>query len=544
LALLTIFAYSNALHGAFAFDDLHWIVRYETLRDLGNYVASLRGYRELPNRWVGNFSFALNYRLGGLDPAGYHAVNVAIHAANAALVYALVVLTFGGPRLRGSSLAPVARSVAFVAAALFAAHPLQTQAVTYVVQRLTSLATFFYLATVVLYATWRTHAATARHLRALPYVLALACALLAMKTKEIAFTLPFALLAFELSFFEGALRRRLLALAPFLATAFVIPVTLLTMRGSLGEALADAAQVTRVQTTMGRLDYLCSQVVVVGSYLRLLVVPLGQNLDPDVPVYRSFVEARVVGSGLLLLSIGAAAAELYRRTSPRRERPLDGAARLAAFGIGWFFLALSVESGVIPIVDLMYEHRVYLPSVGFFLAAAVGGAATVRCLTSADQARAIALAGLLPAMLLASLTLSRNEVWQSELSLWSDTAAKSPNKSRPQLNLGTAFVNAGRHVDAVPFLRRAVELDPASAWAHAQLGAVLLTLGHPHDAERSLREALRLDPKDPEALFNLGAALSSTGDREAANDQFRRFLEVAPPGYADARRVAEARLGR
>jgi Flp pilus assembly protein TadD len=367
-------------------------------------------------------------------------------------------------------------------------------------------------------------------------------ALLATKTKEISFTLPLAVLLYEVSFF-GARARRLVPLVPLLAIASLIPLALLGAGGSVGQALSDTDAATRVQTEMGRLDYLRTEAAVVVTYLRLLILPVGQNLDYDYPVFRS-LEPRVLASAALLAGLAAVAALLYRWTSPAPGRKaLDPAARLAGFGLAWFFLTLLVESSLVPIVDVINEHRVYLPSAGIFAAAAAGAGLVARRASADAWQRVLVLCTLLVSLLLASATLQRNAVWADELSLWADAAAKSPGKFRPHLNLGRALALAGRPGEAAVELRRAVAIDPGSAWGRTQLGAALLSLGRPAEAEPELREALRLSPSDPEASFDLAVALSAQGRKDEARGWFRRFLEVAPPGYEAARRYAEARAG-
>src|SRR5574341_571468 len=222
VALIGLAAYANAFGGAFVFDDKPQIRDNLALRDLGALV-SWNGFLRFPQRWVAQVTFALNQWIGGLAPVGYHAVNVAIHLANALLVHALIVLAFRTPRLARSTLAPHARAIAFVAAALFVTHPIQTQAVTYVVQRMTSLAALFYLAAVVLYLRWRLGAASGNRAgRAAGYASVLAAIVLAMLTKEIALTLPFAIALVELSLLEPA-RRDLFALVPILVTLTIVP---------------------------------------------------------------------------------------------------------------------------------------------------------------------------------------------------------------------------------------------------------------------------------------------------------------------------------
>src|SRR6266542_4323442 len=222
IALATALVYSNALRGSFHFDDLTNIVHADPVRDLG------RLWPPSGRRWVGVLTFALNYRMGGLDPSGYHLVNVAIHAANALLVAWLAALTLRTPALRDARAGTlVRRFLPLAAGLLFAVHPLATQAVTYVVQRFTSLATLLFLLSLALYAQSRLSLEADRPSKARAaclYCLSVAAAAGAMRTKEISFTLPFVAAGYDLLFFRAG-RRRLL-LAPLAATALLVPLGL------------------------------------------------------------------------------------------------------------------------------------------------------------------------------------------------------------------------------------------------------------------------------------------------------------------------------
>jgi tetratricopeptide (TPR) repeat protein len=556
---VALLAYSNSFTGAFVFDDLQHVRDNLRIRDLGA-LFTWQGYLPLRHRFVGYVTFAVNHALGGLQVANYHVVNFAIHAANTALVYALVLLGFRTPRLRESALAPSAQAIAVFAAALFATHPLQTQAVTYVVQRFTSLSTLFYLLTVVLFLRWRlegeAHAGRARG--TLLYAALLVAAVLGMKTKEISFTAPLAVVLCELTFFGPLPWSRRLFLAPILATMLIIPASYLG--GALGSgagasaaggALGVVGDATRVQSTVSRTDYLLTQAPVVLAYLRLLAWPAGQNLDHDLPVAHRLLEARVLGSALVPVALAALAAILYRRTRPGAARGgVDPGARLVAFGIAWFFLGLAVESSFVPIVDVMNEHRVYLPSVGMFVAVGCASAFLFQRVDARRAARALVIGAAVLSAVLAVATFRRNRVWASELSVWADTAAKSPGKARPHMNLGSALCLAGHVEEGARELRRALELgvdsETDAAYARAQLGAAFVALGRPAEAEPELREAVRLKPTDPEAVFNLALVLTKTGRLEEARPLWSRFLDVAPSSaaYAKARRFAEARVGR
>jgi hypothetical protein len=245
--LLGALAYSNSLRGEFVFDDLGQIVGNRAIEGLGAFLGPSGG-QVLPNRYVAYLTFALNYLVGGYDPFGWHLVNLAIHLANAVLVWAFVLLAFRSPRLRASGIAPASGAIAFASAAIFVAHPLATQAVSYVVQRITSLATLFYLLTVVLYLAWRLSSRAMSRIAL--YAGVLASALLAVRTKEIAFTLPVALALVEWAFLEGG-RRRWLPILPVAAMALLIPLSLIDFAKPVSGVLATANQSTRVQALDG-----------------------------------------------------------------------------------------------------------------------------------------------------------------------------------------------------------------------------------------------------------------------------------------------------
>src|SRR6266567_3390765 len=335
LVLLTLAAYSNSFGGSFQLDDLSSIVDDPVIKDLRHFLPGGEGYLQRPNRSVAYLTFAMNYWVGGLAPAGYHVVNLCVHLLNALLVYALVALCFRTPRLRDSGLSLHAREIAAVAAVLFATHPLQTQAVTYVVQRITSLATTFCLLALVQYLRWRMAPADSarRVARIASYALLLLTTVLAMRTKEIAFTFPLVIALFELCLLDGPWTTRLAALAPLVACMGIIPITMLAMRGA-GADFGDVQRLTRVQSSVGRIDYLATEFPVIVTYLRLLILPLGQNVDHDSPLYHSLLAPAVAASALLLALLVALAIHLFVRTRAR-PRPLDPAVRLIALGIAW-----------------------------------------------------------------------------------------------------------------------------------------------------------------------------------------------------------------
>ncbi|MCX5731638.1 MAG: hypothetical protein NTY18_09860, partial [Deltaproteobacteria bacterium] len=230
IVLAGLLAYSSAFPGAFVFDDAPNISRNAQLDRPLDYLPGRPGYAAQPNRALTFATFALDRAVAGNDPTFHRAVNVAIHVVSALLVLALALAAFRAPRLRRSALAPSAWAVGMSAGLLFVAHPIQTQAVSYIVQRLASLATLLYLLSALLYVRWRNEGEAGRNARAArwTYAGAFVAAVLAMRSKEIAFTLPLALLLLESVLFEGPWKRRLAWLGPFAVVAALIPATLLT----------------------------------------------------------------------------------------------------------------------------------------------------------------------------------------------------------------------------------------------------------------------------------------------------------------------------
>ena len=178
---------------------------------------------------------------------------------------------------------------------------------------------------------------------------------------------------------------------------------------------------------MSRWDYLATECRVIVTYLRLLVFPIGQHLDYDYPLYNTFLNPAVLLSGALLCSLLVAA--IYSQYLSRKiddERSVLKC--VIAFGIFWFFITISIESSVIPIVDVIFEHRMYLPSAGLFMAAAacvsLYGGTNPRI---PGWPRTWIVAGAAAVLvLLAGLTVARNQVWRNEVSFWEDNARKSP----------------------------------------------------------------------------------------------------------------------
>ena len=515
--------YFNSVHVPFIFDDYSCLVNNPVIKSFDCFPDTRKVFeysidRDLKNnlvlRPVAYFTFAANYALHGLDLFGYHLFNLLLHLGCGLLVYCFFVQLLATPVIAGEntadSIAARDRSnyLPLFTALLFICHPLQTQAVTYIIQRFVPLTTFFFLAALVLYGLYR-HATTTA-VRVLTYFFSLTAVVCAMESKEIAFTLPAIIVLVEIMFFRGGAVPRILALMPFILTMAIIPAKLMTLSSTATAQNAEGVSRVISLINYGGLspwDYLMTQFGVICTYLRLLVLPVGQNLDYDYPLQKSFLSLEVLLPLILLLSILATGFFLVKRSEENRLN------KIVAFGIFWFFITLSVESSIIPIEDLIFEHRAYLPSIGFFISLLTGTAIIFkRCtgkLLSHSRIATLLLVSVIVAF--STVAIARNMVWCDEVALWRDVVAKSPNKARVHIGLGLALLQQSADTPAIIERKKGVVTTDEGADKNVQ-GAI-----------NEFREAIRLEPKDSLGYIKLADVLT----RQGKYDEALRLLVTA-----------------
>ncbi len=514
IAVLCLAAYSNSLSGPFVFDDLPNIQDNQSLQWTSlSWSGVQRAVREshLPGRPIANLSFALNYYFGQHNVWGYHAVNVGIHLLTALVVYLLALATLKRVPARGDrGLRPsVAHWVALTAALIFASHPIQTQAVTYIVQRMTSLCALFYLAALLLYIYGRTAEAPRRRWGL--WAGSFACWGLALGSKEIAATLPLTILLYEWYFFQDLSAVWVKKNAKFgLLALALLGVAAWAYLGDQPMSRLLAAYSYRDFTLSGRL---LTQPRVVMLYLSLLVFPHPSQLNLTHHVVTSQSLVAPITTVLSMAGIvGLMALAIYLA---RRHR-------IASFCLLWFFLHLVIESSVIAL-EMVFEHRLYLPMFGFSLLVAW----LLFALAGAGSRWAVGVATVI-CLLLAVGTVQRNRVWQDSLTLWSDVVAKSPLDARGHYNRGSVLQDLGRFAEAMTHYQKALWIEPDFAGAHYNWGTALHDLGRFAEAMTHYQKALRIEPDLFEAHNNWGAALLSLASFEEAATHFQKALRIEP----------------
>ena len=557
-------AYANCLRGPFVFDDI-WTIPEQLYIRRPDLVGAL--FRLSPPRFLYMLTLAVNYWIGGLRVIDYHVFNVLLHMANTLLVYRLYTHWFPQPPRAGRR----GTTVALIATLGFALTPMQTQAVAYITGRSTLMGTLFLLLTVVTYVQSRHAASPPRRYGWL--ALSFLAYGMGNFTKEIAAVAPALLIVWEFWGRPGEWPgRRWLGAArtwPYFAIlAGALYFREFVVRPEWGFFLPRSVGLN-----------LMSEAFISWRYAVMEFIPVGLTIDHELYEATGWGDPRV-WLGLALWVGAGAVAWRMRRTAPQ-----------ISVGLAWFFLGLLPDSSIVPLEDIMADHRAYLPSIGLW---AVAGALWTgwykALLARTDPRRARRRVAPLTVAVLALLacgTVARNRVWSDPIRLWQDAIRKSPGRARPLANLARYYAEAGDYDRAFALANRAIALDPSVpagflnrgvihleqgrlheaeadissfialhrprrliwavgrsklATAHHDLGVVYTRMGRHTDAVQAYRRALRLNPLSRQVMLNYGLTLERLGEFTQARDLYGRLVgmdDSEPQDWAHFQRAQQ-----
>lgn len=538
IVVVGIIFYYNSLNCAFVFDDKSIITKNPHIEKIWPLSEALAAPSDSPvrDRPVVNLTLSLNYLLGDRSPFGYHLANLAIHLISALLLFSIILRTFLTPRL-SLRYGAVASGLALAVSLIWEVHPLQTESVTYITQRCESLMGLFYLG--MLYGVIRGGLSR----RPVPwYLLSVFLCGLGMGSKAVMVTAPLVVMIYDRIFLARSWnelwnKRHWLYLA--LAATWIIQIVLL-----LTTSYQD------IKTHLP-LEYALTQFSVIAHYIRLIFIPYPLCLDYYWPVSQGIAEiipgALLVG-GLLTLTVWGLV----------KNSPLG-------FAGVWFFLILAPTSSILPLEDLAFEHRLYLPLASLVLLGVIGGYEVLRCIFPSSSLRRRISGILLVAVIVAGmgvLTLQRNVDYRTAVGMWEDVIRKRPANPRAYNNLGNlineqgynrkaielyqtairvdpgysvAYYNLanllsgeGMMREAIDYYRKSLEINPEAVEAHNNLAVTLYKLGRGAESIKHLREAVRIDPTDPAAYYNLGVALIKERRAPEAIPFLERAVELRP----------------
>jgi len=543
LVLLTTIVYLNSFQGAFLFDDIPWIVNNPKIQSLHWPWSFLENER----RPLLHLTMALNFAAGGLKTFGYHLFNLLVHLVGGLSLFSIIRRCCQrSPRvdLRNDSI-----RIAFVCALFWLIHPLQTQSVTYIIQRAESMCGMFYLLTVL---------ASIRYFELKKPVWLFASVgamLLGGLTKEVIITVPAVILLVDRAFFSGSFkdafcRHKMLYALLFIPVVMMI-VLFLTMRT---EMIPTAGFGIR---SFSPFQYAITQPGVILHYLKLVVWLHPLLIDHPWRILEGVHESwPTLLPVLVLLSASIWSLARYPRL---------GTAALS------FFIILAPSSSFIPLRDPLFEHRMYLALACAIILLVLGVRELLRHIFSQGERRKeiVVLLSVIVFAALSFQTYARNRDYSSKLAMWQDAVEKYPDSCRAQNNLGKALSDESRFAEAFPHYKRSLELCPDYPHANNNMGVMLFQAGQPQgalkhyrhaikiypiyasaynniavvfitqkrfdEAEPFLRKALELQPRYPKALNNLGVVLLERKEYDEAGQCFRTALEL-DPGFPEAQR--------
>ena len=497
IATAGVVAYLNAFATPFVFDDEPSILANPSIRSFAHaWSPPVNGGITVAGRPLLNFSFAVNYAISGTDPWSYHIANLLVHLMAGVLLFVVVRRTLVRPAL-AAKFGPHAFEIALLAALLWTVHPLQTESVTYVVQRAESLMGMFFLLTLWCFIRASEEGA-ARHWR---WGAVLACGA-GMATKEVMVVAPLIVLLYDRTFVAGSFRaawRERAGLHGALAATWLLLAGCVVSAGSRGGtfALSDPRAWWRYDLT---------QFVAVLHYLRLAVWP-----HPLVIDYGTFW----VGEPLAVLPSAVVIMALFVASVVALVRwPIWG------FLGAWFFLLLAPSSVLPGTIQMIVEHRMYLPLAALVVLGSTAGYARWGRRTAVILGAA--------ALVLLAVTVRRNQDYSSAIRLFEDTVAQRPGNARAMALLADYYRRVGQSEKARAWLERSNAIEPGVSAVLNNLGTVCQELGDYAAAVGHFEAALALQPANATTLSNLGNALVLAGRADAGIAKLEAALKLAP----------------
>ncbi len=457
LVLATMLSYLNSLTVPPQFDDYVAIFNNKAL--LSNDIWKVMTH--YPSRVVLFLSFAAHFHFQFDELWAFHIVNLLIHITAGLAVFRLLYLIFDAEATSSAppEMLPQAnKALAFLGSAIFLLHPVQTQAVTYIWQRATSLSGLLYILAILFYVEMRLR----RRWRFF-YCLTFVTTILAMVTKENSASLPLLFVATEWLLFGRLQWAWLVRCAPLLATVVVVPV------GSFAVQNLALEHVLAAPVKLTAWTYFLTQAAILPEYFQLLFDPSSLSIEHSIRSQENFFSPKVLVPLLVgLIALGWA-------FSLRRQYPL------VLFGMLWFWITRSVEASVVPLVDPMFDHRWYVPLVGISI-----------LLTSAIRPligqipKAVIYFTLCLSFVMGYQTFMRNEIWRDPISLWANVLEKYPENLRAWTNLGNAYFRTGEFAKAIDAHQHALEIAPEDPKSRFNLLSTMLELGELQSVETQL----------------------------------------------------------
>jgi protein O-mannosyl-transferase len=500
IILLSLIIYANTLWNGFVYDDMGEIVNNQWVKQFNSIIEPCHRYRITETS-----TFYLNYKLGGPAPSGFHLTNLLFHILVSVSVYFLAWVLLKKPL------------PAFFVGAIFATHPVHTEAVSIISNRQELLTMLFLLLALILYVKVREAESVGKTRRPRTWIffgLSLIFYFLATAAKEVAIILPVLLFLFDFYFLGNSklgIRNSLKWYIPYLIMAGLF--VLFSITGprwhfrypglnvvSLGHSLSAGRSYASI---------LITQLRGFSEYLRLLFYPNQLSADYYFPIYQSIIKPNIIFALFLLVSSLVLTIILFKRN------------RIISFGLAWFLINLLPVANILPKTFFVAERYLYIPSFGFCLA--IGFLFWQMINRKSLRIPGVILFSLV-IMFYSVRTMVRNSDLKSEQTLWSKTLIVNPMSVPGHANLGAVLLNSGRFEESIKESKKAIALNPSYVKPYYNLGIALMKSECYQGAINNLQIAVRLEPASVENHTALGATYQAIGNHSAAIKEFKISL--------------------
>ena len=505
--ILIFLLFSPALKTSFLFDDYSSIVENPAIRTLNlNKIASF-----CQARFIGYLSFALNFHFSKLEPFYYSLTNICIHILFFIVCFHFFQILWQTPSGKAMEFSDKEKMYLSMGAAFFIGiHPMSIFAVSYIVQRLASLTALFFVSCLFCYISLRLTPLKAKKAGwFFLFCIFLACAL---NTKQNAFTIFPIIILLEMFCFNPTKKK---IAAFFLGMTFITIGFVLLIKYNLID-LNEIRRMTTETIEISRLQYLTNQFPVLLFYMCQIFWPNRLIIDYDSIVHSSYIHPDIIIPGIILgLIIFFAVLIGFNKNL-----------KLAGFGILFYFISISVESSIIPIRDLVFIHRTYLPNVGLFFSISVLFYSVIKRI----KLNRFFFLGIIivSGISLSIVTLKTNFVFQNPVKIWQRVVEISPKHSRGYSSLSKAYINIGMYDKAQEIMFKAIRLNPKNLQNFMNLSAAYAKQGKYEQAIRMLKEILNqgvIDKRYVPVFVNLGNVYTDTGKYDLALKTYKQGLK-------------------
>ncbi|PID30277.1 MAG: hypothetical protein CR982_01280 [Candidatus Cloacimonadota bacterium] len=496
--------YFNSFNCSFQYDDIPNIVENSDITNFSDF-SKLSYWTHIYNRPLPTLITKINYYFSGLNTTPYHIINLIIHLLSSITAFFFITQIFKSKSLKNSNIEKYKTLFALFTSLIFLVHPLQTQSVTYIIQRIEALAGFLYLLSSLLYLKLRMNSIENGKFSIKIFILFLLTATCGILTKQTFASLPIAITSLEIFFVRDGKDKPNKKLIFSYITILISIFFILAFMGIL----------PKEREYLSRVQYLFTQFYIVPKYIQLFFLPLSQNIDYDYTLVESLLNIKsILGIIFIFVSV-LTGIKTYKRYP------------LISFGIWWFYISIFLRSSIFPIRDLIYEHRVYTPLFGLSVILVNLIFITYSKFRS-ENIKEISIILSVVVLLFGIGTIKRNFIWKTELSLWEDSYSKSPNKDRVAYNLGLSYYNKKEYEKAKKLYKKAIKLNPNYVNPYHNLATIFMNQKKWDDALFYFTKADQFSEKNINTLYNLGTVWFYKGNFERSEHYYSKVLSLDP----------------